>query len=218
MNRARTWTILLIGLTLAGCASAQPRSYSGLPGPLPWKNYAEAKTTFDKLIFGKTSWEEGNRLGFNPNKIPNTREILDVKKELLPGPNASVHDLEDWARACYLLGSRCQGYSFTNRTINTTGIGNTFLWIFNIRSERLTTGWELEAKIYTARRKDLRKLKMPVDEGSDDDRIIVYGLFGGIAKIENLAKTVKPLGLGQMLLDIGGHFSPVKPKVKLDSE
>ena len=85
--------------------------------------------------------------------------------------------------------------------------------MFNIKSERVTTGWEYRAKIYLARRKD-------VDPNASDEKaeemIAIYGLEGGKRKVEQPTKSVKPLGPGQMLIDLGGQFSPIKPRLRID--
>lgn len=125
-----------------------------------------------------------------------------------------MQDLEEGALVCYRLGSKCQGFSFVAGETKDEGVGNTFLWMLNIKRERLTSGWDYRAKIYMVRRKDLEE-KNP-DPAKSEELIAIYGLDGGVRKIETPTKSVKPLGPGQMLIDIGGQFSPIKPRIRTE--
>lgn len=67
-------------LTLSGCASVQPRTYTKTSlNPLPWKTYEEAENAFKKIEWGKTTFEDLKKLGFDPEKIPNTAKSLTSK-------------------------------------------------------------------------------------------------------------------------------------------
>lgn len=208
-------TALALVIALSGCASVQPRNYTSTSlASLPWKDYDGAEAAFKKIKWGETTFSGTKEAGFDPEKVPNTEKILDVKKDLLPSPNATMQDLEGGALVCYRLGSKCQGYSFIAGETKNEGVGNTFLWMLNIKSERVTSGWEYRAKIYFARRKDLGE--SVYDPIKAEELVAIYGLDGGRRKIETPTKSVKPLGPGQMILDIGGQFSPVKPRVRTD--
>ena len=195
-------------IVFAGCASLQPSRYDR-PAEitaLPWKSYEEVENAAKKLTVGETALEEQKELGFNPARIPNTRKITDVRRELLPNATSTIDELPREAQICYRKSTKCEGYRFFIRVTQQKGTGNLFLRLINVKKETTTTGWEAEVVIYLLPREELRAL--PPEDPRRNEMVFAFGQFGGTPNIQTVSTEKKPLGWFGSILDIGSRFSP----------
>lgn len=209
-NKKGLILVLFTTLLTAGCVTWQPSSYSRpTDDKLPWKDYDAAKVAADKIEAGKTTFSDLKKLGFDPDKIPNTSKIVDVRKSLLPNPTSTIEELTEGARICYKKGALCDGYRFYVKILNSEGLGNTMLRLIGIKKEVLTKGWEFELNVYLVSREDIETFAP--NEPRRKEKIVVYGLYGGTPKIANIDTQKNPLGLVNSIFSIGSQFSPIRP-------
>lgn len=210
-------------LLVWGCSASlvQPRTDTqSTRDQLSWNSYEEAEARFKNIVAGQTTLAELKRLDFDPRKVPNTKRILDVRKELLPHPSLSVESLKPGARLCYELGSpECIGYQFRRKATKSKGVGNDLLYILKFKSERETDGWEIELDVYLVPKDGVKSGPSGELSLKDEDLVVVHGLFGGTSHIKGFKKKVNPLGPLQMVIDAGSSVSGIKaPRLGDDDE
>lgn len=218
MANLRLFSLLIVIMMFSfGCASLQPTRYDRPTDEvLPWKNFEKAMTAANEIEVGKTTLQDLKQKGFDPERIPNTKRILDVRKELLPNNSSTVEELPtEQARLCYKKVTKCVGYKFNVKITRDQGFGNTFLRMVNVKKEVSTTGWEFEFAVYLLPREDANIAT--ADEQGKKELVVVFGLFGGTSNIQNKVTTVNKLGWVGIVLGAGSQFSPIKiPQVNTE--
>ena len=209
--------MLVLSLFSFGCASLQPTRYDRpTDEKLPWENFEKAMTAANEIEVGKTTLQGLKERGFDPARIPNTKRILDVRKELLPNNSSTVDELPtEQARLCYKKVTKCVGYKFNVKITRDQGFGNTFLRVINVKKEVSTTGWEFEFAVYLLPREDAN-IEI-TDDQDKKEMVVVFGLFGGTPNIQNKITNVNKLGWVGTVLGAGSQFSPIKiPQVNTE--
>jgi hypothetical protein len=216
MSKHRALIFPFFALFFIGCASLQPSSSrQSAIGSLPWSNFKEANDEAQKIIIGKTTINDLKKLNFDPDLLPNTERILDVRKELLPNTSDTVEMLPPEAKICYLKFVQCEGYKFSVEVIEVKGRGNIALRVIHVRKEDVTTGWELKLNVYLIPRKFLEN--MAEDDPRKDEKVVAFWLIGGKPNIQEISIKINPLGFFDSISDIGRTLSPVSAP-RLDTE
>jgi len=202
--------MLVLSLFSFGCASLQPTRYDRPTDEvLPWENFKKAMAAANEVEVGKTTLQDLKQKGFDPERIPNTKRILDVRKELLPNNSSTVDELPtEQARLCYKKVTKCIGYKFNVKITTDQGFGNTFLRMINVKKEVSTTGWEFEFAVYLLPREEANITAM--NDQDKKELVVVFDLFGGTSNIQNKVTNVNKLGWVGTVLGAGSQFSPIK--------
>ncbi|SEH07056.1 hypothetical protein [Candidatus Venteria ishoeyi] len=177
----------LLILTLSACSSIL------LPSKItvsqsPWQSFDEAKTSFDRIIPGKTSVQELEKMGFDPFKTPNIKRLtyLEVIERFMPHQSMQVNDLDKPLQVCISARKNCYAYQISPVVSHEQRYGNVMLDVFNFRRRNRKEGWRFMALIVV-----------------NNDKV-AYKLWGGEPHTLVLEDHKKPLGPFQ---DIKSGFS-----------
>ncbi len=168
--------MLAAALALAGCSSLLPRGSSGNPGR--FASYAQAQAATEQIIPFQTRTSQLGALGFDYEAARNVVRIPypDLLGRLAPYENVPMEVLDPGIRACILARNECRAYVFRFEQRERRREGSFFYDFFNIRRITHITGWWFEAMIVVT------------------DGVVLFRNFAGQAQIEQIERSVNPLG------------------------
>jgi hypothetical protein len=172
----KTGFVVLLAALLGACASLLPESKQEVSNP--WKNFAAAKQSFDKIIPFETSLQTVRALGFDPDTTPNMQVLnqAQVISAVLPSPLQDRGSVPRGVRLCMRAGATCTGYAMEPSQTEQQRVGNFFLDVLNFRRDTVTTGWKFAALIVVI------------------DGQVVYKQWSGQPQIHLTAEQSNPLG------------------------
>jgi len=168
--------LLLLVVALAACSSWLPRgealTYS------PWKSFAEAQQTFDRIVPHQTTVAELKELKIDPKANPNITILnySDVLRRFLPSPSINSHDLDAGVQECIAAKSGCEGYEINQQTIKRKRYGSFLADLFNFRRKTDVSGYRFNGVLL-------------IKQG-----VVIYKLTGGQPAIHEYEENVNPLG------------------------
>jgi hypothetical protein len=180
-------------LLFAGCADLLPTSKVTIQSP--WENFNHAKADYDKIIPGKTTVEELNKIGFNPYVVPNIRILngTDTINIFMSNPSMRLEYLDPGVQKCVEVKTRCTSYRIEPSILDGKRIGNFWADLFTFKRHTVSTGWEFRGLIILV------------------DKVVVYkDPEGGRPSIHTEEFVNKPLG---PLQDAGSEIIPVMRSV-----
>ncbi len=138
---------LLTAFLFTGCAGLLPTTKTTVESP--WKTYDEAKTTYEKIIPGKTTVNELKNLGFDPYKTPNIKLLnsKDIINIFMPNPSIRKEDLSEGIQKCIDAKDRCVAYQTEPSEIKIKNLANFWKHMFNFRRESQDYGWRFKGLI-----------------------------------------------------------------------
>ena len=144
----------------------------------PWKDFTEARATFEQILPGQTTTNELECLGYDPFSNANVRILtyLDVMSRFLPNNSIQKTDLPASVRECLEAKDNCQAYELDLTVTRSKRYGNLFLDIFAFNRKTRETGWNFKALIILNRGK------------------VVYKLWSGEPNLERYETKKRPLG------------------------
>jgi hypothetical protein len=171
----RPLAIVFLGL-LTGCSGMLPQKREIVASP--FETYAQAETAFDKIVPNETTLEELFNSGYNISTFPNVETLtyLDLLERFLPRDSITLRDLDPDLRNCLEQRLRCRGYVLHPSKIRRDRTGSVFLDLFNFRRTVIRYGWEAEALFVI------------------QDDIVVYKLWSGTQRIDEVEQNINPLG------------------------
>ena len=189
----KKWLLLVLTAFVpvtTGCRSLFASGSSTVKSP--WKDFAEAKTSFDQITPGQSTTEELEYLGFDPFSNPNVKilKYLDGTSRFLPNNSIQKADLPEPVRAGLEDKSDCQSYDLGLTVTRRKRYGNLFLDMFAFNRETRETGWNFKALIVLNR------------------GMAVYKLWSGEPKLERYETKKEPLG---PLQELDGVIRPSMP-------
>lgn len=168
---------------LHGCASLLPSSKDSVKSP--WTSFDEVRSSYDKIIPGKTTYRELKDLGFATDASPNVKNLnyLDVAKAVQP---IRKEELDAGLAACLDARDDCRAYDLELTNLNRKRYGNFWLDLLNFKRKTRETGWRFRALIVVVR------------------DLTTYKVWSGEPRIDQSRESKNPLG---PLQDVGGLIS-----------
>lgn len=184
----KTVTILIAALYTTACSSVLPREKEETLSP--WPTYEDARTSFDKILPGKTKVDQLGELGFDPKQTPNVTRLtyIDLLPRFLPNQSINLEHIAPPVSACILAREDCYGLEFKPGEIDRKRFGNAFLDIFGFKRRTRTTGWRFNGLILI------------------NGDLVVYTLAGGEPNINQVDTRKRPLGPLQEI-DVRGNVN-----------
>ncbi|PIZ29980.1 MAG: hypothetical protein COY40_05650 [Alphaproteobacteria bacterium CG_4_10_14_0_8_um_filter_53_9] len=170
---------LLVSATVAACTSVLPSSTNSTQ--ILWKSYAEAKLAYDSVDVDVTRQERLVQIGFGPESVPNVHVLNFVDVANLFGSSFTYEELPEGVKTCIKARDKCVGYVVSVQNMKNQRNGNIAMDLFGFRKQTHVTGWAFEATFVLVH------------------DTVAYKLWNGKPKIENLEKSVTPLGPMQNL-------------------
>jgi hypothetical protein len=138
-------TMLL--LALAGCAGLLPDAHQDTQ--TPWRDYADARAMFARIIPGKTTLAELKTLGIDPDRTANILILdhVDVLRRLVPTTTFDIGLLDPGLAECMKAPRACTGYEIIETHVDRQRTGSFWLDFFNFRRAVDITGWHFDAVI-----------------------------------------------------------------------
>jgi hypothetical protein len=171
----RAFALISLGL-VAGCGGMLPQQKTIVASP--FDTYAEAEAAFGRVTPNETSLAKLFNSGYNITTFPNVEVLtyLDLLARFLPRDSITLSDLDPSLRQCLERRLECRGYVLRPSRIKKERIGNWFLDLLDFRRTEKRFGWEAEALFVL------------------DDDIVVYKLWSGTQRIDELRQKINPLG------------------------
>ena len=166
--------LLMLGLT--GCSSLLPHGGSVVDGP--WKSFAEAQETFDKIIPYRTTYAELMALKLDPHAYPNITILnySDVLRRFIPSPAINADSLDGGVKDCIDAKTACRGLEIDQRSIQRKRMGSFLADFLNFKREVDVTGWRFNGVLLIK------------------DGLVVYKLVSGQPMIHETEENKNPLG------------------------
>lgn len=166
---------ILVILTM-GCSTLLPSTKQTIKSP--WSSFDEAKSAFDRIIPGKTTFEELKSLGFDPFSTPNVKILtyLDIIQRFMANPSIKKEELDEGIQVCIDAKGKCRAYELEPKITTSKRYGNFWLDFFNFKRNTKESGWSFKALIITV------------------NDSVVYKLWGGSPIIDEDRVIKKPLG------------------------
>ena len=81
---------------LTGCPKLLPTTNVTIQSP--WKNYEDAKVSYEKIVPGKTTLDDLKSFGYDPALMPNIRimNATEVITMFLPNPSIKKEESGSW--------------------------------------------------------------------------------------------------------------------------
>lgn len=179
---------LLAGLLLlGGCAQLLPAAHQD--DTIPWKDFADAKASYDKIDPYRTNLEAVRQLGFSAQTsnvhLLNEAQVVNA---VLPSPLKEKHTIPAGIKDCMQNQGACTGYLMEPSRIAQTRVGNFLLDFLNFKRHTITTGWKFSALVVVI------------------DDLVVYKQWSGEPNIETVDLRTNPLG---PLQSMGEGLKPV---------
>lgn len=174
MRPALLRLIMVICLLLQiGCTTLLPKSKTIAESP--WKDYMDAKRSFDAITIGRTTVDDLKQLGFDVKASPNLKILsyLDIASSVQPIP---IPELDPGLQACIRARADCHAYVFEPSRIYSKRIGNFWLDVFNFRRKTHQTGWRFKALIVFV------------------NHTVAYKLSSGEPQVDTMQDQINPLG------------------------
>lgn len=170
------WLALAAFCCLSGCASLLPTSKMEMK--MPWQNYAEAKSTFDRIIIQKTTIDELTAMAINADVTPNIVSLnhADLLRRLVNVPLLDPGMLDDGLHTCLVKRQKCTGLEIEQTHTERERIGSFWLDVLGFRQETSVTGWRFNAVIVL------------------DENVVIYKVWSGQPNIRKLEEERNPLG------------------------
>lgn len=143
----RISAILVSLFVLTGCARLLPTSKTTVISP--WENYNSAKAEYERIIPGRTTVADLNKMNFNPYEVSNIRimNVTDIITIFMPNPSIRIEDLEPGIRKCIEQRDRCTAYRIEPSVLDKTRVGNFWADLFTFKRHTIDTGWEFRGLI-----------------------------------------------------------------------
>ncbi len=167
---------LLFICLLTGCTSMLPSSKQDVSNH--WRDFEDAKRSFDQIIPYSTNMNTVRELGFDPFKTPNM-QILNhsqVVRAVLPSPVPEQMQIPPGILDCIKAQEGCIGYFMEPSRIYRQRDGNFLLDFLNFRRNTTVTGWKFGALIVVI------------------NNLVVYKQWSGRPQIEETELQRNPLG------------------------
>lgn len=168
----RIWLLLALG----GCSGLLPRGEAVTEGP--WKSYAEAQATFDKIMPDQTRVDELKALHFDVQNSPNITILnySDILQRFIPTPALDPRNLDGGVRACLTAKTACIGYEVNQKVVHRHRHGNFWLDFLNFKRQTDVKGWRFSGMLLIV------------------GDVVVYKLTGGQPVIHEQEDSRNPLG------------------------
>ncbi len=168
--------VVLLGLSIAGCANLLPNARH--TSDTPWRTYAEAHAVFSQIVPGKTTRVELQAFGIDPERTANI-EILDhvdLLRRLVPTSTFDIALLDPGIRKCAAAPSGCIAYVIKQSHLDRLRSGNFWLDFLNFKRTLEIAGWQFDAVVVVK------------------DDLVVYKLWSGTPHIRRVEHENTPLG------------------------
>lgn len=161
---------------LGGCSSLLPKAEQEVINP--WKDFADARTSYDKIVPYATRIEAVRELGFAPSRSANTQVLnqAQVVNAVLPSPLQGFMNPPKGIVDCIKAQDACTGYLMEPSKITHKRVGSFLLDFLNFKRNTVTSGWRFSALVVVV------------------DDLVVYKQWSGEPKIESTELRINPLG------------------------
>lgn len=114
-----------------------------------WEDFQSARLSYEKIIPGKTTLAELEKMGFTPTEEPNIRimNATDVINMFMANPTIMIADLDPGMQKCILSKDRCTAYKIEPSILKSERIGSFWLDLFTFKRDTVSTGWEFRGLI-----------------------------------------------------------------------
>jgi hypothetical protein len=140
--------VIIISLSvLTGCSILMPSSK--MTTKSQWKDFNDAKTTYENIISDKTTVEDLKKMGYDPHMAPNIRimTVTEILTLFLPNPTLKIEDLDPGIQKCIERKDKCTGYQIIITIQNSDRIGNFWLDLLSFKRHTVSIGWEFRGLI-----------------------------------------------------------------------
>ena len=163
-------------LALGGCSHLLPAARQNVSNP--WKDFSDAKASYDQILPYSTDLEAVRKLGFAPYLTANMQVLnqAQVVNAVLPSPVQGRMAIAQGIADCVKVQEACTGYLMEPSAITQKRVGNFFLDFLNFKRNTVTTGWRFSALIVVV------------------NDLVVYKQWSGEPRIETTDVRVNPLG------------------------
>jgi hypothetical protein len=176
--------IIIAGLvSITGCSSWLPRSDTDTRAP--WKDFEQAKNTYDKIVPNKTTQDELHALGLDPFHNSNIQILsyLDLIKLFNLDSIIDESFIDEGLRDCVAEKTICSAYKVEAKFIHKERTGNFWLDLLNFKRVTDTSGWGFIMVVVI------------------NKELVVHKLWSGQPAIEEHEKAINPLGPVQGVRD-----------------
>ena len=169
-------SVVVLLLAATGCSSLLPRSNQVVK--TPWTTYADAHTLFDKITPEKSSLEDLQALGFDPNKTTNVAVLnhADLLRRLVGSGSFDIGLLDPGLRACLSSRSTCFAYEIEQTVTEKKRVGNFWLDFLNFDKQTDISGWQFDAIVVL------------------NQNVVIYKQWSGKPNISQFERERSPLG------------------------
>lgn len=181
---------MLAVLMSGGCSSMLPSSKQ--EDSNRWRDFEDAKKSYDLIIPYETNMDTVRKLGFDPFKTPNT-QILNysqVVRAVVPSPIQEQTSIPKGIIDCMKMQEGCVGYLVEPSRVKRQRVGNFMLDFMNFKRDTHTSGWKFSALIVVI------------------DNLVVYKQWSGSPQIDQNETRRNPLG---PLQGVGESYKPPLP-------
>jgi len=168
--------IVFAVIVLVGCSSLLPHGEQKVVSR--WKDFEEAKSSYNRIVPYQTSLEELRDLGFAPESQANVHILnhADIAKRFIPISLNDKTGLPKGLRECLSHGDECYGYEVERTEKHSQRYGNFLADFLNFKRKTKIRGWEFNALIVVI------------------DKVVVYKLWSGTPDIHEYRDRTNPLG------------------------
>jgi hypothetical protein len=130
-----------------GCENLLPSSKVRVHSP--WHDFDSVKEDYEKIIPGKTTLTELNKIRFSPYTVPNIRILnaTDTINIFMQNPSMRLESLDPGIQKCLEAKARCTSYKIEPSNLDSKRIGNFWLDLFTFKRHTVATGWEFKGLI-----------------------------------------------------------------------
>lgn len=145
-NMAEIAVAASLAFFLGGC-SLLPEGKETVESP--WRSFADAKATYDKIEPGKTTLTDLRGLGIDPHTTANVSVLsyLDIIQRFIPNNSIKYDQLAPAVRDCIDAKEICQGYEISPKEIHSERTGNVLADVFGFSRKTMRKGWSFNALI-----------------------------------------------------------------------
>ncbi len=139
--------VLLVGLTLVGCASfGLLPSRSAFAQDQTFKNYQDVVAAYENIVPGQTRADELAKLGFDVAARPNaeTLSYLGVIERFLPRQSVRFDRLATPVQTCITAQQRCSAYVFRPSQLEQERTGSIVFDLLGFEHTTIDRGWRAE--------------------------------------------------------------------------
>ncbi len=176
IKNKKIFSLMIIAVLFAGCSALLPSSKQITKSP--WGSFDEAREAFDRIVVGKTTFDDLRNFGFDPFSTPNVKILtyLDIIQRFMSNPSVRIEHLDEGLKACIDAKDKCRAYELEPKITSSKRYGSFWLDFFSFKRSVKETGWSFKALIVTV------------------NDVVVYKLWGGNPMIDEDKVTKKPLG------------------------